>query len=175
MYANISSHFGRFVTGKKAPERNNIGTVTRLITNPKPSMSFILEANMRPMPMNERPMRNMNINEMRNDASETSLNPIRYDKNSIVTPCISAGVTPPNILPSTIELLFTGATIISFKNPNCLSHKTDIPENIDVKSMDIPTIPGTRNIEKAALPVPGKEILFRPNPKNARKKKGIEN
>ena len=125
--------------------------------------------------MNERPMRNMNINEMRNDASETSLNPIRYDKNSIVTPCISAGVTPPNILPSTIELLFTGATIISFKNPNCLSHKTDIPENIDVKSMDIPTIPGTRNIEKAALPVPGKEILFRPNPKNARKKKGIEN
>ena len=49
-------------------------------------------------------------------------------------------------LPITIENLDTGATRISFKNPNSLSHIIEIDENMELKSIVIPSIPGKINL-----------------------------
>lgn len=56
-----------------------------------------------------------------------------------------AAVPTPNILPAKIEILPMGATSISFINPNCLSHITEIPKNIDVNRRVCAIIPGNRN------------------------------
>ena len=39
----------------------------------------------------------------------------------------------------------TGATSISFRNPNCRSKISSIPEKIDVNRIVIPITPGARN------------------------------
>ena len=55
-------------------------------------------------------------------------------------------VAPPAVWPSMISSLDTGATSVSFKNPNCLSQMIWMPEKIEVKSTLIATMPGTRNM-----------------------------
>jgi len=44
-----------------------------------------------------------------------------------------------------MEILLIGATSISFIKPNCLSHITEIPKNIDVNKIVCAIIPGSRN------------------------------
>ena len=58
---------------------------------------------------------------------------------------ITAIVAPPSELPSITLILATGATNVSFKKPNCLSHITFIPQKIDVNKMVCATTPGTTN------------------------------
>jgi len=52
---------------------------------------------------------------------------------------------PLRALPVTIETLDTGATSISFIKPNSLSHMIDMDENIELKSIVMPIIPGNIN------------------------------
>ena len=60
-------------------------------------------------------------------------------------PCITATVAPPSVRPIMISMRGTGATSVSFKNPNCRSHKIPSPEKIEVNSTDIPITPGATN------------------------------
>jgi len=48
------------------------------------------------------------------------------------------------LLPKIIENLLIGATRTSCKNPNCLSHRTEIPVNIDENRIAIAITPGAR-------------------------------
>jgi hypothetical protein len=64
---------------------------------------------------------------------------------SITRPEIRAVVALPSVFPNTMLALFTGATSISFRNPNCLSHITLTPASSDENSSVIPTIPGAMN------------------------------
>ena len=91
----------------------------------------------------------------------------------IIKPWINATVDPPKVLPTTIEILLTGATSTSFRNPNCLSQMTEMPANIDEKTTDMAIIPGARKSRYPnLLDNPGKVIDLRPRPRNARKKNG---
>jgi len=82
--------------------------------------------------------------ENKNPKTPVILKPIPTAINNIKNPCSTAVVTPPSVLPKTIETLLTGVTIISFKNPNCLSQMTDIPLVIELKSKTMPIMPGVR-------------------------------
>jgi len=62
----------------------------------------------------------------------------------MMNPCIREIVAPPSVLPNIIDRRLIGATSTSCKNPNCLSHNTDIPVNMDENSIAIATIPGAR-------------------------------
>jgi hypothetical protein len=59
-----------------------------------------------------------------------------------IIPWINASVLSPNILPKKTDRREIGATSISFKKPNSLSHMTDMPMNIEVNRSVCPTIPG---------------------------------
>jgi hypothetical protein len=64
--------------------------------------------------------------------------------------------------------------MISFRNPNSLSHKTDNPPKVDEKRMFIPIIPGTKNCIYPPSPAnPGIGIFLNPIPRNARKNNGM--
>ena len=54
-------------------------------------------------------------------------------------------MAPPRVLPIIIDTRLIGATKTSCKNPNCLSHNTQIPVNIDENNIAIAIIPGARN------------------------------
>ena len=66
--------------------------------------------------------------------------------SSIIMACRIPVVTPPAVLPRTIAILLTGATMISFKKPNCRSQRTEIPANVAEKSRVMPIIPGVRKL-----------------------------
>ena len=53
-----------------------------------------------------------------------------------------ATVAPPRHLPTTIVHRRTGATIISARKPNSLSHTIEAAEKIAVNSTDIASTPG---------------------------------
>ena len=74
------------------------------------------------------------------------LNPSSNDNNKTTSPWIVATVAPPIVRPSIILNRDTGATSVSFKNPNCLSHMTSIPINVDEKSTLIAIIPGAKKL-----------------------------
>ena len=54
-------------------------------------------------------------------------------------------VAPPSVRPAMIVSRGTGATSVSFKNPNCRSQRSPIPEKIDVNSTPIAMTPGATN------------------------------
>ena len=58
---------------------------------------------------------------------------------------MSATVTPPKVLPTTMLSRGTGATKVSLRKPNWRSQSKPIPEKIDVKSTVIPITPGAMN------------------------------
>ena len=63
----------------------------------------------------------------------------------MMTPWMNAVVAPPAVCPSMISSRDTGATRVSFRNPNCLSQMIWIPEKMDVNRTLIATMPGIRN------------------------------
>jgi len=71
--------------------------------------------------------------------------PIINPKIITIIPWNIAAVPTPNILPAKMEIRPMGATSISFIKPNCLSHITEIPKNIDVNRSVCAMIPGSRN------------------------------
>ena len=44
----------------------------------------------------------------------------------------------------------TGAPSVSFKNPNCRSHSSPIPENTELNSTVIAMMPGAKGLESLA-------------------------
>ncbi len=62
-----------------------------------------------------------------------------------MTDCIVETTVPLRAFPTTIEKRETGATSISFINPNSLSHMIEIDEKMELKRMVIPIIPGKMN------------------------------
>ena len=72
------------------------------------------------------------------------LTPKAIEIMRIINPCRRAVVAPPSVLPRIIDVLLIGATRTSCKNPNCLSHKTETPVNIDENIIAIVIIPGAR-------------------------------
>ena len=67
------------------------------------------------------------------------------EMRKMTIPCITATVAPPNVLPIMMDIRDTGATRVSFKNPNCLSQIISMPINIAVKRIPIAMMPGARN------------------------------
>src|SRR6516164_814555 len=60
-------------------------------------------------------------------------------------PWITPIVAPPSAPPSMTFVLETGATRVSFKNPNCLSKRILAPQKIEVNKMVWAMTPGTMN------------------------------
>lgn len=77
--------------------------------------------------------------------SRLSLKPITGKSARIIAACIVDTIVPLSALPITIDNLDTGATRISFINPNSLSQIMDIEEKMELKSIVIPSIPGKIN------------------------------
>src|SRR3989339_451730 len=142
---------GRLAIGATAPERKKSGNMTKLIINSNPWASRMLEAKESPKALKVTEIKNIKISISKNP--KTALNnpncgakekPSKNDAAKKTIPWIIPVVDPPKILPSAIETRETGAIMISFKKPNSLSHRTDMPENIEEKSMFIPIMPGTK-------------------------------
>ena len=64
---------------------------------------------------------------------------------SITMPCITATVALPAALPSTMPLRPSGATRISFKNPNSRSQTIDKPDITELMSTVMAIMPGYIN------------------------------
>src|SRR5207253_6711735 len=72
-------------------------------------------------------------------------NPATRVTTKISVPCNTATVAPPSVRPIMIARRGTGATRVSFKNPNWRSHSMAIPENMAVNSTVMPITPGAMN------------------------------
>src|SRR5467141_2089035 len=82
-------------------------------------------------------------------------------------PCSTATVAPPRVRPTMIARRGTGATSVSFRNPNWRSHSIAIPENMAVNSTVMPITPGAMNWRY--LPSPARwNTGPRPNPSTPR-------
>jgi hypothetical protein len=74
------------------------------------------------------------------------LNPTTNVKSKTIIPWTVAIVAPPKVLPNMISNRVTGATKVSFKNPNCLSQMSSIPENMAVKRIAWAITPGAKKL-----------------------------
>ena len=108
-------------------------------------MSSIRDAIAIPNAVNEIPTRIMKASAIRNPTGFVILRPSSTASTMRMNPWITAVVAPPAVWPSMISSRVTGATSVSFKNPNCLSQMIWMPEKTEVKSTLIATMPGTRN------------------------------
>ena len=130
--------------GKSAPDRPKIGKMTKFMMSWNPFMSSIDDAMAMPNAVNPIPIRTMNPIAIRNPGIDWIERPIRIERIRIIRPCTTAVVAPPAVWPSMISSRLTGATSVSFRNPNCLSQMIWIPEKTDVNRTLIATIPGMR-------------------------------
>jgi hypothetical protein len=89
-------------------------------------------------------MRNIRITANGKSAQLEILNPIKKAKIITINPWNMLVVAPPKHLPNNRLALDTGATRVSFKNPNCLSQIKDIPFITALNSIVMPTIPGAK-------------------------------
>jgi len=134
-YISALSQLAALSSGKHAVERNVAGIMMRFIIRENACGSSTLEAKAIPSPTA--------TNAVSNIMSRPGIIPIRLISAPnrmliarIVSPWINEIVAPPSILPTTIENLLTGATKISFRNPNCLSQIMDTPANIDANIIE---------------------------------------
>jgi hypothetical protein len=81
----------------------------------KPDISSIFEANASPVHMRVAAMRTMNTRDRMNPAGPVILMPNSIPEASMITACTMAVVTPPAVLPRTLAILLTGATMFSFR------------------------------------------------------------
>ena len=108
-------------------------------------MSSIFEAIAIPNAVNAIPINAIKRNAVKKPVIEGACNPMKRDTISINVPWIIEVVAPPSVWPSIISVLDMGATNVSLRNPNCLSHNICIPENTEENSIVIATIPGMTN------------------------------
>jgi len=117
----------------------------KFIITPKLSKVSTREAMIKPKLTMPKEVINITIIDIRNEYMVIGM-PIKKDKLKIMIPWIKAVVQPPRALPMKIDVRDTGATRISFKKPNSLSHITDIPLEIDIVIKDMATIPGNKKL-----------------------------
>ncbi len=117
----------------------------KFIITPKLSKVSMREAIIKPMLTSPKEIIAIKPIETRKERAEIGI-PMRKDRLSIIKPWINAVVHPPKAFPINMEVLDTGATRISFKNPNSLSQITETPEAIETPTKDITTIPGNKNV-----------------------------
>jgi hypothetical protein len=79
--------------------------------------------------------------------------PTNGASTNMIVPWTAATVAPPAVLPNTREIRLTGATNISRRKPNSLSHTMESAENIAVMTTLIATTPGYTNWRKLNPPV----------------------
>ena len=136
-------------------------------------MLSILDAIIKPIPMATKAIKTIKTKakiKLKDNWKET---PKIIAINKTIKPCIIAVVAPPNVLPTTMDNLLTGATKTSCKNPNCLSHKTDKPTKTEGNKIDIVIIPGAKiSMYSIFEGNPGNLAELKPNPNIVRKKKG---
>ncbi len=105
-----------------------MGKTTKFMMSWKPVISSIRDAIAMPNAVNEMPIRIMNPRAMRNPAGFETSRPMNTERTRIINPWMTAVVAPPRVWPNMISRRETGATRVSFKKPNCLSHMIWIPE-----------------------------------------------
>jgi hypothetical protein len=62
-----------------------------------------------------------------------------------INPCITDVVAPPSVRPIMMVTRGTGATSVSFRNPNCRSQMSSMPLKMPEKSTVMAITPGARN------------------------------
>src|SRR4051794_15713352 len=77
--------------------------------------------------------------------------------------CPVATIAPPRHFPQMMEAREIGATIISRRKPNSRSQTSEMPANAAVKSTDVASTPGNRNVRKL-VPPPVSTMLPSPVP-----------
>jgi len=77
--------------------------------------------------------------------SRLSFTPTKGASTSRMSPWIIAWVVPPSALPMATAQRSIGATNTSFRKPNSRSQTIDMAPKIEVKRIDIPTMPGNTN------------------------------
>ena len=78
-------------------------------------------------------------------AHDTGRKPAAIAITRTSMPCRVATVAPPSVRPNMMDSRETGATIVSFRNPNWRSQITCMPLKIEVKMIDMPMMPGAMN------------------------------
>jgi len=119
----------------------NMGIITRLMMKLKPSMLVINEAISSPMQTSPIEMRIIVGISITKDIGDR-WTPTKNESGNRIAPWMRALVPLPSALPMTIEVRETGATIISLKKPNSLSHIMEIPEKTEVNKRVMPIMPG---------------------------------
>ncbi len=97
---------------------------------------------------------------------------------SVMRPWRTATAESPRTRPNIMALLGAGATSVSLRKPNSLSHMTDVPEKKEVKKTLIMATPGTTKSVKlrplrAALTAWPLRDMDQPRPKKNSHMKGL--
>jgi hypothetical protein len=130
--------------GKKAPLKRNMGMMKKFMMRLNPSNDAIRDAISNPSEVKANDIRKII------PSTSTTIRGVNFtstmkDSTRIIEPCIVDWKHPDKVFPTAIEVLDTGATSISLKNPNWRSHITETAENTLVNNTVIPIIPGNRN------------------------------
>jgi hypothetical protein len=136
---------GAVERGKIEPERKKSGITTKFIIIGKACISVRREAIAVPSAVKKYEVRNINPSAGNIIRGSLIRKPTMKEIISTAKPWRTATVAPPKVRPNIILNRETGATIVSFKNPNCLSQISSIPPNIAVKTIAIDIIPGAKN------------------------------
>jgi len=132
------------VSGKRAPDRKNMGIIRKFITTWKPWSDFIIEA--RATPKAARPNASTAASGMSSiTVRKLSLTPIRGARTRRIRPWIIACVVPPSALPMATAQRSMGATRTSLRKPNSRSQTIDMAPKMALKRIDMPMMPGYMN------------------------------
>ncbi len=77
---------GKFSSGVRAPDRKKKGKMMKFMMMPKPCMSFIREAKMRPIPMNVKAISSMNMKAKPSAPAPGTRNPRKSEAPKISKP-----------------------------------------------------------------------------------------
>lgn len=155
------------MSGKKAPERKNIGKTRTFIITPKFSMDFTKEAKRRPMP--EIANDNKIIIRIRFGRIDRCIvMPMTGASTSNMSACNDAMVVAAKALPIAMEVREMGATNISLRKPNSRSQTVEIVEKNATLITLMAIMPGYMNCIKSRPKLPFASVPWSPEPKMTR-------
>ena len=132
------------MSGKRAPDRKNIGIIRKFITTWKPWSDFIIDAMATPNEASPK-ARIAASGISSRTVSRFRFTPTKGARTSRIKPWIMAWVVPPSALPMATAQRSIGATRTSFKKPNSRSQTIDIAPKMALNRIDIPMMPGYMN------------------------------
>jgi hypothetical protein len=131
-------------SGKSAPDRKNIGIISKFITTWKPCIDFMVEASATPKeesPKASTAASGIIVSTVR----RLSFTPTNGARIRRMRPWIMACVVPPRALPMATDERSMGATSTSLRKPNSRSQTIDIAPKMAVNRMAMPMMPGYMN------------------------------